>query len=110
MFNFPFYNYPYNYSYYRYYNRYNANNTLNTNKTKKEQTEKSEKDSITDSKRISNTTFSKTYSDSDQAIFEIFGIKLYLDDLISIGLLFFLYQQNVNDEMLYMILFLLLFS
>ena len=33
-----------------------------------------------------------------------------LDDLIILGILFFLYQQNVKDEMLYIILFLLLFS
>ena len=108
MFNFPFYNYPYNYSYYKYYNKNNTNNNLNTTKPQKEPEEK--KDSITDSKRISNTTFSKTFSDTDQVVFKIFDIKFYLDDLIIIGLLFFLYQQEVNDEMLYMILFLLLFS
>ena len=116
MFNFPFLGYPYNYNYYRYYNRYNPSIKDTTNNTNSEGQEKNkeEKDSITNSKEISNTINSISYlnstSDSDQAIFEIFGIKLYLDDLIIIGLLFFLYQQNVNDEMLYMILFLLLFS
>ena len=43
-------------------------------------------------------------------IFNIFGINLFLDDLIILGILFFLYQENVKDEMLYIILFLLLFS
>lgn len=112
MFNFPFFGYPYNYPYYRYYNRYNPNikETSSNNELQNKEKNEEEKDSITNSKEISNTINSRSFSDSDQAIFEIFGIKLYLDDLIIIGLLFFLYQQNVNDEMLYMILFLLLFS
>lgn len=112
MFNFPFLGYPYNYPYYRYYNRYNPNikDTTNNRQSKNQEKNKEEQDSITNSKEISNTINSRSYSESDQAIFEIFGIKLYLDDLIIIGLLFFLYQQNVNDEMLYVILFLLLFS
>ena len=105
MFRFPFYGYPYNYPYYKYYNKY-PNNDINYIPTEKE-----EKNSITNSTEISNTINSRSSSEKeDQAIFEIFGIKLYLDDLIIFGLLFFLYQQNVQDEMLYMILFLLLFS
>lgn len=113
MFKFPFYGYPYNYNYYRYYNQLTNNNVSNqptepTNKEEgkhediKNQEKDDQKSSITNSRKISNTT--------DQAIFEIFGIKLYLDDLIILGVLYFLYQQNVHDEMLYLILFLLLFS
>lgn len=70
----------------------------------------STKNSITNSSEISNTINSKFSFDSEQAIFEIFGIKIYLDDLVILGILFFLYQQNVKDEMLYIILLLLLFS
>lgn len=112
MFNFPFFNYPYNYPYYRYYSGYNRNskNVENNMQLNNQEIKEEKKDSITNSKKISNTTDSRSYSNADQAIFEILGIKLYLDDLIIIGLLFFLYQQNVHDEMLYMILFLLLFS
>lgn len=107
MFNFPFFGYPYKYPYYRYYNKYsNIKDTSNNTQSQNEE----KKDSITNSNEISNTINTRSYSDSDQAIFEILGIKLYLDDLIIIGLLFFLYQQNVNDETLYIILFLLLFS
>lgn len=104
MFRFPFYNYPYNYPYYRYYNGYYKNNVQDLN------IKKEEKDSITNSEQVSNTTNSRSSSEQEQPIFEIFGIKLYLDDLIILGLLFFLYQQNSKDEMLYIILFLLLFS
>lgn len=53
---------------------------------------------------------SPIFDDIEEPIFEIFGIKLYLDDIIILGLLFFLYQENVQDEMLYISLILLLLS
>ena len=105
MFRFPYYGYPYNY--YKYYNHYN---TFNQQIAKSEIDNSEKKESITNSETISNTNNSKRSSNSDQAIFEIMGIKLYLDDLIILGVLYFLYEQNVKDEMLYIILFLLLIS
>lgn len=48
--------------------------------------------------------------DSDEPVFEMFGIRLYLDDLIILCLLFFLYQENVHDELLFIVLILLLLS
>ena len=105
MFRFPYYGYPYNY--YKYYNHYN---NLNQQIAKSEIDTSEKKESITNSEPISNTNNSKRSSNSDQAIFEIMGIKLYLDDLIILGVLYFLYEQNVKDEMLYIILFLLLIS
>jgi len=42
--------------------------------------------------------------------FEIFGIKLYFDDLLILALLFFLYKEEVKDSYLYIILFMLLLS
>lgn len=105
MFRFPYYGYPYNY--YKYYNHYN---NLNQQIAKSEIDNSEKKESITNSESISNTNNSKRSSNSDQAIFEIMGIKLYLDDLIILGVLYFLYEQNVKDEMLYIILFLLLIS
>ena len=50
------------------------------------------------------------FSDSNEPIFELFGIKLFLDDIIIICLLIFLYEEDVKDEMLYIILIMLLFS
>lgn len=99
MFKFSPFNFPYHYPYYKYYNNYISPIP-----------KYEEKNSITDSNKISNTTNSKETINNDQSIFELFGIKLYLDDLIILGILFFLYQQNVKDEMLYIILLLLLFS
>lgn len=46
----------------------------------------------------------------DIPIFEFFGIFLFLDDIIIICLLIFLYREQVDDQLLYIILFLLLFS
>lgn len=50
------------------------------------------------------------FYDIETPIFEVFGIQLYLDDIIILGLLFFLYQEGVQDEMLYIALILLLIS
>lgn len=47
-------------------------------------------------------------SDLEHPIVEFLGIKLYLDDLIILGLLFFLYKEDVHDEILFCILLLLL--
>ena len=79
-----------------------SNKNILKEKISEDNTENKEKSSITNSRNISNTT--------DKPIFEILGIKLFLDDLIIIGVMYFLYQQHVHDEMLYLILFMLLFS
>lgn len=50
------------------------------------------------------------FTDMEEPIFEILGIQLYLDDIIILGLLFFLYQEGVQDEMLFIALILLLVS
>lgn len=42
--------------------------------------------------------------------FELFGLKLYFDDILIICLLFFLYKENVHDEMLFLALILLLLT
>lgn len=43
-------------------------------------------------------------------LFELFGLKIYLDDALLVCLLFFLYQENVKDESLFLVLILLLLS
>ena len=50
------------------------------------------------------------FCDIEEPIFEIFGIELYLDDIIILGLLFFLYKEGVQDEMLFITLILLLIT
>ena len=48
--------------------------------------------------------------DNDSEIFEIMGFKIYLDDIIILGLLFFLYNEGVEDPMLFISLIMLLLS
>ena len=47
---------------------------------------------------------------SDQVWFDLFGIKLYFDDVLILSLLFFLYKEEVKDEGLFLALVLLLIS
>ena len=42
--------------------------------------------------------------------FNLFGLKLYHDDILLIGLIFFLYQEDVKDQYLFFALILLLLS
>lgn len=51
-----------------------------------------------------------SFSDIEQPLIEIMGLKLYLDDVIIIGLLFFLYNEGVKDDILFISLILLLLS
>lgn len=55
----------------------------------------------------------KYYSDSafnSNNCFEIFGIKLFFDDLLILALLFILYKEDVKDSSLYIVLILLLLN
>ena len=52
----------------------------------------------------------KADSKEENAFFEIFGIKLYYDDILLICLIFFLYQEDVDDPYLFIALILLLLS
>lgn len=47
---------------------------------------------------------------TDAPIFEIFGIKLYFDDILLVSLIFFLYNEGVKDQSLFIALILLLLS
>ena len=130
MFNFPYFGYPYHNPYYKYYRSPNSYVNIQRNAYTSKLTETSEENSTTSQNSIDNKAiykeenFENDYkenvqracnsldnnNESDKPIFELFGIKLYSDDLIILAVLFLLYEQNVKDEMLYIILFLLLFS
>lgn len=43
-------------------------------------------------------------------LFKILGLKIFLDDALILCLLFFLYQEHVKDDGLFLILILLLFT
>ena len=46
----------------------------------------------------------------DEFLFEIFGIKIFFDDVLIICILLFLYEEKIEDHLLYIALILLLLS
>jgi len=62
------------------------------------------------SKSISTIISNEESHSDNNALFEIFGIKLYYDDILLICLLFFLYNEGVQDQYLFISLILLLLS
>lgn len=137
MANFPFFRFPYNNYYYRYYPNYNRMNDLNKNEKTNHIEEPSIQESSNDRQdktyNTSNSRFhecnnsqkksskynhfgpiyfasSFSLTDLEEPVLEILEIKLYLDDLIILGLLFFLYKEDVQDEMLFLSLILLLLT
>lgn len=53
---------------------------------------------------------SRLTKSQDPVWFDLFGIKLYFDDVLILSLLFFLYKEEVKDEGLFLALVLLLIS
>ena len=116
-FRFPF---PYPTNYYNTYMNYNnykikaiSNKPLNTEKASHNRDNNySKSNSYKDEPKPeekSKKNNSKSNSD-ENCFFELFGLKLYFDDIILICLLFFLYQEGVQDEELFIGLILLLLS
>lgn len=121
MANFPSFRLPYHNYYYPYYPNYKKTNASNVDKqdtsvdseipeSMKEnrgQKKKSSKYNSFGPIKFSNSFFE---NDLNEPILEILGIQLYLDDIIILGLLFFLYKEDVHDEMLFLALVLLLLT
>lgn len=90
----------------------NSSNTFNNNinnsscSTKKEPT--SFFDFPNESKKVDFSCDDNFYDDTE--FLNIFGFSLHIDDLLILVLLFFLYQEGVDDIYLYIALFLLLLS
>ena len=121
MANFPFFRPYYPNYYYRYYPHYDSSNidkndsklTENLQQSDKENTKRNIESKKKSSKYNSfgPIHFSNSFFDNlEEPVLEILGIKLYLDDIIILGLLFFLYQENVQDELLFLSLILLLLT
>ena len=103
---FPFFKYPYfnNYYGYNYYNKLNSNyykNNTNNNQINYNKNEQL----ILDNKKSENND-----SSDSEHVFEVFGIKLYFDDVLIISLLILLYNEGVKDYSLFISLILLLIS
>ena len=107
-------------------NRYNHNNVhLNQSSSGQSPNKNNYQNKNTFQKNISVNTQSKRALNSIQpstfenisksdinsnVIFEIFGIKLHYDDILLICLIFFLYNEGIQDEFLFISLILLLLS
>lgn len=89
-FNFPFFGFPSFGKHYAYSTKFNNSGNLLPDNTAKEKNKSPEAD--------------------DLFYIDIFGIKLHQDDLLLIGLLFFLYEEEVDDTSLFIALILLLLS
>lgn len=131
MASFPFLPYRNYYNYYpKYYKPIISKNMVNQEKKVQAQENITQEDHNCKNSKVNNTreqenrtkekssryflgpiSFNSSFlSDSEEPVLEILGIQLYLDDIIILGLLFFLYQEGVKDEMLFITLILLLLS
>lgn len=52
----------------------------------------------------------KSNNNNDNYLFDLFGLKLYTDDVLLVSLIYFLYSEGVKDENLFIVLILLLLS
>lgn len=129
MFNFPFFRFPYP-NYYPYYNNYvkkTNNSCIKSFEQNKDETIKQENYENKENQENINQNENRSYKynsfgpikfinpftndvQDNEPIIELLGLQLYLDDLIILGLLFFLYKEEVQDEMLFLALLLLLLT
>ena len=115
-FRMPYFGYPYNnyYSYpksnyFPYNNKYVENVKFNNAYSSNNNNVSSNpSESIVSSKADIKTEEENRNNSSDDYLFEIFGLKLYFDDILIICILFFLYEQGVKDQELFISLILLL--
>lgn len=45
---------------------------------------------------------------NEEPLLELLGIQIYFDDILLLCILIFLFEENINDPMLFIALFLLL--
>ncbi|MFR8103589.1 MAG: hypothetical protein ACLU8F_00645 [Clostridia bacterium] len=110
MFSYPYFGFPMGRRYpypYGYSIRNPIKNTSNVSTLKSKATSKVENDAVEVSPLSSQ---SRSKEENRGEFFEIFGIKLYFDDILLICLIFFLYQEGVEDTGLFISLILLLLS
>lgn len=52
----------------------------------------------------------KSNKNDDYFLFDLFGLKIYYDDVLIVSLIYLLYSENVKDDSLFLVLILLLLS
>ena len=130
MFHFPYFSMPYNnrysrygykYPYYSYKKNIEPNISISLSHNAKSNIIHNKKNSYYKSnlenmnncnKNFTNTIKNNETStpNSDSPLFQLFGISLYFDDILLICLIWFLYDEGVKDEGLFIALILLLLS
>lgn len=106
------YNYPYFYSPSRRYPNYNyryPNYYEQVYKSSTKESVKNPEKSKATSDKITQVE-ERNHEEESRECFEIFGIKLFFDDILLICLIFFLYNEGVKDQYLFISLILLLLS
>lgn len=110
MFNYPYMNFPY---YRRYPNYYNKSNSSYYRKNCNSYNEEKKENSCQINDKCNNINISQKKENSEDEtseFIEIFGIKLFFDDILLICLIFFLYSEGIKDQYLFISLILLLLS
>ena len=116
---FPFFGFPYRYPYaYQNYKNYTSfpsgkEDISIENNNDKKQDDKKEESTNTQNRYYKSSPFYfniNGLSNLDEPLIELMGIKLFLDDVLILGLIFLLYKEEVKDEMLFISLLLLLIS
>ena len=108
-FNIPFFN---NYRP-NYYKTSNQEAKSNNNLNNRQNIPNINSQSFINAEQIQDNAYKKDSEksiESSESFFEIFGLKLYFDDILIICILFFLYNEKVHDDELFICLILLLFS
>lgn len=107
----------YFYRYNAYYNQQMKKKPISSDTSVSEENDNSSINNNNNEKRISRkynpiafNLSSFLSSNLEEPILEILGIKLYFDDILILGLLLFLYEEGVKDEMLFICLILLLLT
>ena len=119
MFRYPYFGMPYYNRYSRYGYRFPSYNSRYNNSSVNQYTKKQEEytntansscnnsQNNTDCVKVTQNT-SCTDISNDKPLFNLFGIDLFFDDILLICLIFFLYQEGVKDDWLFIVLVLLL--
>lgn len=94
---------------FQYYRPYARNNFYN-NYTPQPSSQPIQKPISEDFSNSNDNRSSKKPKQEYPVWLDIFGIKLYFDDVLILSLLFFLYKEEVKDEGLFLALVLLLIS
>ena len=119
MFHYPYFGFPYYQRYsrygYRYPSSYAYSSSTKKDRKERDHIEKKSQNTVHTNKKP-NPPFDHIKKEEcssngeDSPLFQIFGIILYFDDILLICLIFFLYQEGVEDDSLFLALILLLLS